>query len=882
MRQRSSWLRRIVIWTGPIAAMAVLVVGGFLYWVLATTPGGRWALVTATMQMEGSVSGVSGSVWKGLEIGHLALPVGDVVVDMTDFELQVEWAALLKRQLHIRNVSVGRLDVALTQTDEPKPESEPFVMPDLPIQFRVDRLALDEFALTINGEALPVTVADLTTSLYLDESQGQLRINGLNLGHEQAAIHLEGDFQVADLKAPWPFDAVVQASVQGHGPDSMLCARRYVPTLPLDGTPDDAVATDDTDPATTPVTDDATASGDSPDAVPLTTDNTDVLSDFEACTLDVHIASNGSLNDIELTAQGTGQGMALDAMINLTPSAAFPLQDDRIDLTLADDSSLHAQLDWESQDVSLTPGDESLRDRVSGIVRATHLDVGQLVGSLLPTAILTTSGRFDVQLKDRSQILSSSIELDVAEGSVWNDEPLQGLVKASMHTQDPSSQSSAQPSAPEEVEVANFDWRTVQISDVDIDVHLGQNHVQAAGGFGWSDAALALTMHAPVLSSFWPDLPGGIELDAQLGGSVREHTVSLDGTYTPKDSVPDAIGVAPAQLNLEVAGGWVVVDSSDSSETATRSEGWVGHIRGLDAHHAGLGLVVGQSPSLRVVPGAPGADGLWRLGSATIELSLDKRSVLSLDHEASSGGAGGQWATEGQIGQIVISEALIDDIQQIVGRVPGAQEPEKEIDRGGVKVQGATQATTEIALALDWDLQFDQALAGTLNARYLSGDVMVPAEPPFALGLQTLTLDVSARPLGDGLSQLGADLNVVTADMGRASATIAARLRASPGGGFALEPAGTTVDVNADIEDLGWVSLFAGDAMEFGGQVNADVMLPSQEDGSWDSVGTVTGSNIRIVRIDDGIRLLDGTLSARLENDRFILEKLEFPARLRV
>src|SRR5690606_39228718 len=56
----------------------------------------------------------------------------------------------------------------------------------------------------------------------------------------------------------------------------------------------------------------------------------------------------------------------------------------------------------------------------------------------------------------------------------------------------------------------------------------------------------------------------------------------------------------------------------------------------------------------------------------------------------------------------------------------------------------------------------------------------------------------------------------------------------------------------------------------------------ARADGTWQAQGTVTGREIRVVRIDDGVRLLDGELAARLEGDRFILEKLRFPARLRV
>src|SRR5690606_17461625 len=91
-----------------------------------------------------------------------------------------------------------------------------------------------------------------------------------------------------------------------------------------------------------------------------------------------------------------------------------------------------------------------------------------------------------------------------------------------------------------------------------------------------------------------------------------------------------------------------------------------------------------------------------------------------------------------------------------------------------------------------------------------------------------------------------------------------------------------TVNIDADIDDLGWTSLFLDDSMELGGAVQAKVGLESRPDGSWNSNGTISGQKIRVVRIDDGVRLLDGTLSARLEDDRLILDHLTFPALLRV
>lgn len=840
-------LRRIVIWTGPIAAMALLVVGGFLFWVLGTTTGGRWALVTATMQFGGSVSGVSGSVWHGLHIGHLDLPTGTLTVELSDFDLRVQWPRLLEGELHVLNVSAAQLDIALTQDDQPKEDSAPFRMPELPVQIRVDRLAVDQFSMSIDNEAVPVTVADVAASVYLGENQGQLRLNRLALGHDHADVQLEADIHILNLNDPWPFDIEALANVQGKGEDSVLCARRYLPTLPQ------------------------------------------VADTSELCSAEIRTTARGNLQGFVLTALASGQGMELDAELNLTPLAGFPLKDGRIDLTLADQSSLHADVDWIPGAPTTASGAAATIDTVRGSLQTTRLNVGQLAGASLPTAILTAAGNFEAQLQDHTRLLSARIDLDLDEGSVWNDQPLTGLLKA--HIEDtvtvalPDAGESTDATldvpdrAGQQADAAVPHWQTLQISDLDIDVQLGESHVRATGGFGWSDSDLAVQLHAPALASFWPGLPGGVDLDVQLAGSVADHALALDATYTPADSVPDILGRAPAWVSLDVKGGWGPVDSAEPAMAGL--QGWAGHIREFDARHAGLGLSVTRTPSLRFVPKAAAADGLWRLGQANVDLSLDGRPVLQLIHDASSGGAGGQWATVGAISQLVISPALISDIQEIVGRSAASAGASTEPERGGVKIRGASNDVADIVLALDWDLRFDQALSGSLNARHVSGDVLVPADPPFALGLQTFSLAVTASPQDGGRSALGADLTVVTADMGRASAHLVAGLQATPGGGFALDTQGAQVDVDAAIDDLGWVSLFAGDAMEFGGQINAKVSLVSRAEG-WDSSGTITGDNVRIVRIDDGVRLLDGTLQARLEGDRVILERLEFPARLRV
>src|SRR3546814_3326679 len=184
---------------------------------------------------------------------------------------------------------------------------------------------------------------------------------------------------------------------------------------------------------------------------------------------------------------------------------------------------------------------------------------------------------------------------------------------------------------------------------------------------------------------------------------------------------------------------------------------------------------------------------------------MSSRNVLTLQHQASRGG-GGRWETQGAVERLTVSQRLIDDIQKLLD-VPD----QEKVDRGGVKLRNAqANAGTEIELALDWDLKFAGALEGQAHVRRLSGDIMVPAEPAFPLGLETMDLDVAFTPTAAPTSRIQADLQLAT-NMGRLSAA-ATTLLHSPEGNFSIHPHDTKV-ANLDplIVSLGWHHLILPD-----------------------------------------------------------------------
>ncbi len=983
------WLRRIFIWVGPIVVLLLAVSCGFLFWALGTQAGTRWALVTAAGQLDGQVSGIRGTIWRGVSVGEFSMAMPGVSIELNGLHLQANWRELLDARLHVNDLSADSVRVSI-EDQESGEEEEPFEMPALPVRVALDRLAVGRLWMEHNGEALPVDVRNLSTAVYLHEAGGQLVLQSLNVEHEQARAAFSGELALASLRDPWPLELRLSTQASGTTADSPLCARNYLATLPAarpasarrepaqpdsrKRAPGEKEAQGKNQQAATERKSAAEQKG------ALEPKNANGQKDVreskggavaagkldsavdeplaQPCTLDMETRVSGDLNALRVTVRGDGQGMSVDADANLTPRGSLPLKDMVAALHLADGSSLDAKLEWKmgggaghpaAGDPGAghpaagapAPGDTAAadsatgptRDRLTGTLRTERLNLGQLVGPSIPDAVLSMASEFDVLLEDRSRLRSAQLAVEFAEGSRWNKQALAGRLKAHVVdgslsastaasvsiTTDAAAKSDAKAGAKAqakadtksdtrtdaksdakaetsagadtvklvepsgaaagstETEAAQekeraFVWQTLQLLALDMDLRLGRNHLQAQGSLGAADSGLKLDLAAPDLAAFWPGLPGGAQLQGDVAGTLASHKADLKAVYMQGDGKSTDIGTAPVRAHVVLDGGWGRGGEADSLE------GWRGTIKSLDADHAGLGIATGTPMSASFIPGAAAPAWQWQLGAGQLDLVLDSNKILTLNHGMSRGG-GGRWETQGAIRALTVSPKLVSNLRKKLD--PAYKE---EADRGGVKLKADRGAdTAEIVLALDWNLRFAGALEGQARIKRVSGDVMVPAEPAFPLGLQALRVDISAKRAGDTTSRITADLRAATAKMGSLSASASTLLHATPGGGLALDPKDVkTVKLDADIEDLGWTSLFLDDSMELGGAVQAKIQLQSRPDGSWDSSGAIAGQKIRVLRIDDGVRLLDGTLAARLDGERIILDQLSFPALLRV
>ena len=990
-RRLYALLRFCLVWLLPSTLMLLVVALGFSLWLLGTPSGTRLLLSTAVEQLDGQAEGIEGSVLDDLRIAHLHVALPGIDVELTTLRVDVDWRALWGRKLHVRELSADAARVALV-TQPPaadEPPGEPFTQLVLPGELAVDRLAVGAFSLTQDGQALPVSLGNLTARLNGGADGARVHIDSLRVGHELAEADVRGTATVAKLAAPWPFDVQLDVDAFGAGADSPLCVDAMWTRSGMDGSPAQkpgAAAKDKrgkpgaaaTKAGVRDARGKAGASGASGAAAPRQAAGNDgevAKADaarpdsaqagspeqgasgqpaapgaaqpaaprpaYTACPVRLRAEAQGSLDEIHAVLQARGGRLTMLAQGLLAPSEAFPVRSATVDVQRDGKPALAATLD--RQAVESQPGVE----RLLATLRADRFDLGGLLGPGMPGALLTARASVDAEVADMKILRRADVELNIDEGSRWNGQPLSGkasgrlaigaqaqqalaaqvsqatgtaqassgqVAAAAAPTTAPASPASpagkpsraaskpADGSAGAAVSTGAVSTGAVstgavstgaasgaaekpasqspglpagwRIDGVDVDLRLGPNRVQAKGSMGAEDGNLTLDAAAPRLDAFWPDVPGGAKLQAKVDGTVARHRATLEAAYTPASSRAGQLGRAPAQARLALDGGWGPGPAASGQNAAAATlVGYRGTLARLDASSAGFAVAIEKPMTLAYLPGAAAPAWQTQVGATVLALTFPDKQRIVLTHGGSRAGAG-RWETAGQVDNLVINAAMVTQLRRALD--PASLEADAQRDAN--RVNAAVQGPRRIALDATWDLRFAGALSGKVHLSRRDGDLRIPGDPPIPLGLRQLALDLTATPTSGGASRLAATLDVRTEKMGAIRGQANAMLA-----GLGLdERQPIRASLDADIDDLAWVGLFTGDALEVGGEIDASLQAQGTLAGGWSATGTVRGRKLRVVRVDDGVRLIDGTLDARLDGDRFILNSLRFPAALRV
>ncbi|MBV2179872.1 MAG: translocation/assembly module TamB domain-containing protein [Castellaniella sp.] len=578
----------------------------------------------------------------------------------------------------------------------------------------------------------------------------------------------------------------------------------------------------------------------------------------QPCRVDLDLRLAGTPDAFHLRANAQGQGLTLKADADILPTQTFPLGTTQVELTLPDQAGLT---------LNVRPGQpdaDGLRP-LQAVFEARQLVLTPWLPRELGPSRLDVQGELRARLTGDHQLQDAGLTVAVDKSSRWNGQPLAGHLRLArlFRAQGPLLDVAAG---------APLNPLEIRADGLDVALDLGRDRIRLAGSMSADHSRLKLDAGLPSLAAVWPGLPGSAELKLDADGSPARHRASLQGRYVPDASRADIPGSAPVDLQLALQGDW----SSD--------KGWQGRISGLQVRHAGAQL---RSEGAIPVMLSMVADGLsasgtsrpevlrWQVGQALLDLSLDGQTLLQVRHQA-SGGQAGKWDTRGRIDPLTVTPERIMRIQSWLGKAGQRT--------GGVRTALSEQAQrSRLDLRLDWDLKFAGALAGDIHLTRQNGELIVPGDVPIHLKLDTARLDVAIRPTAATVSRAALDLQVVTRDMGSMRLRADTPIHGMPGGGLGVRPQDEKhIHLEAQSEDLSWVNLLLGGAAEIGGTVHADIQGRSQPNGRWVLTGPLRGENLRLLMVDQGVRLLDGTLQAHFDGMQVVLDHLRFPAVRRV
>lgn len=180
-------------------------------WLFATPAGSGWLINTVAARSDGvlSVSGLHGSLLRGLRAERIGIQVARTSVLMTQAEMSVFWPDLLRRRLRLKTARAG--EVRVTVGAHPPDEPDTPVMPLLlPVVIAADSLEVGQLQILVEDDD-PV---DLHAARLQGElADGIIRFSLLAVQIQGIELSAAGSFATGE---PFATSAELRWSVPGE------------------------------------------------------------------------------------------------------------------------------------------------------------------------------------------------------------------------------------------------------------------------------------------------------------------------------------------------------------------------------------------------------------------------------------------------------------------------------------------------------------------------------------------------------------------------------------------------------------------------------------------------------------------------------------------
>lgn len=902
-------------------------------WLMTTSSGAQWLLLTISRISAGSIVfvGVDGTL-STLRADSIHYTDEDLQIKIENFVLDWQPKEIVTGQLMIRHLSAKAVDVFSSPSDT---QSPPLTLPDdlqLPLSISINHLSITalrvysekpnesddpdfsatDFSARIHSDGLRHRLADF----FIDSDFGALKmsaqLNGVKPFKLKASINFNGPTKLAESQLP---ASHLLANISGDL--TQLHANIIVGGKLLQGDGDITLRPF----APFPVAALRLAVRDINPKI--------VSSDLPAASIalqaDLHennsteLVGNITITNDNVAALDQGGLPLHDLSTNLTLSDAL-LQLENMSMHLADNSIIAGDLSWQitqsagtadlvvkalnpraldsrlqaaningniklKSDAAIHRGVIALKDDTLNLnAKLLHTDQTIILEELLLSrhqSALTGQGKLVLDEQELLDFEGKLTHFNLADFIEAPESDLNLALKLSgvlspqvagaVNFKFGDSKLSAQPVSGN----GTITFKQPDHARGNINLKIGSNSLRVQGGFGKPDDRLQLKIAAPALAQFGKDIDGAFNLTANLSGSISSpkinfemngNNLSLPGNHS-LDLISGRGHLYDESISLVINANKYRVENEDQLQylNLTAAGKKSNHQFQLEAQvddniainlmtEGGLIQPSNNNQNIKwhgqlIQFSATGPVPFTLLSSTKLELEKE-RIFLDTAKLAVAGGqlninktswTPKQWQSQGQFSNISIR--------------PGSD---------------ANENKESLTLGGEWDISAGNQLTGHLQIIREEGDLIFPGD--VELGLQTL--QVTARADNGNLS---ANLTIQGENIGVTEASLLLPLARQDSNWTILPEAPLNGQMSAKINDISWIAPVLDENLRSGGKFDMQVKLS----GTFDTPklnGQISGDNLALAMLDQGVRLQDGKLAANFDQSALHIDTFKFEA----
>ncbi|HET9025100.1 MAG TPA: translocation/assembly module TamB domain-containing protein [Burkholderiaceae bacterium] len=426
-----------------------------------------------------------------------------------------------------------------------------------------------------------------------------------------------------------------------------------------------------------------------------------------------------------------------------------------------------------------------------------------------------------------------------------------------------------------------------ELFDVDTELKSGAAHLHAKGGLG-AGRELAFDLVSPRLGDLLPALGGSVTAQGTISGPLSAPSLvasaSASALLLPNQQRIEKLDAslrgglapdAPLDVNVTLSG----------HRTPGRPELWIATAtltaRGTTSAHAiALDATTAAKEPLAMRASGGWQKDAWR-GSVTslvagkpFDLRLETAAPVTIAADRVAVGPTAFTARDTRFAdaEFARAEGRSRSSGTFANLQPQAFDPRARAPRRAVRTTDADPHP--LTLAGRWSLEYGSALNGVVVVERTSGDLYSGVD--------------AVHPIG--ISDIGAALNIVdnrvngTAYLrGRALGKVDAVIDAyiDPQAMRLAQDRRFRVNLDATLPDLGWVGPLISDTVQVQGAATVQAVVGGTP-GDPTADGKVQGRDLRLVWIEQGLRLENGRLDAALQDGVLILNEMTFTGDARV